>query len=266
MSGHTLDCLDRIVDIASDAGRLVLDYYGKAASVERKSDNSPLTLADLAAHEFITRELAALTPAIPIVSEESPVPPRDRRRSWTEFWLVDPLDGTKEFLAANGEFTLNIALISGGVPILGVVAAPALDVVYFAECGNGAWRRRDGRAAERIVAVSPPDDRTRIVESRSHPSPELETYLGTLGPVERQPVGSSLKFCRVAEGEADLYPRFGRTMEWDVAAGDCIYRNSTADGSQRFSPLRYNQPTLSTPHFVVGQLSASANTGTRVGQ
>jgi 3'(2'), 5'-bisphosphate nucleotidase len=202
--------------------------------------------------------LTALTPSIPVVSEESPLPSVAELRAWTEFWLVDPLDGTKEFLAANGEFTLNVALISGGIPVLGVVAAPALDALYFAACGRGAWRRHADGASERIVSVSPPGDRTRVVESRSHPSAELENYLSTLGPVERQPVGSSLKFCRIAEGGADLYPRFGRTMEWDVAAGDCIYRNSAADRSQRPSPLRYNQATLSTPQFVVGQLSASA--------
>ena len=259
MSDRPFGCLDRIVDIACEAGQAVMGYYGKACRVERKGDDSPLTMADVAAHDLIVRELFTLTPSIPVVSEESVIPPSDERRSWKKFWLVDPLDGTKEFLATNGEFTVNIALISDGIPQVGVVAAPALQSVYFAERGRGAWRRRDGGATERIQSVPPPRDRTRVVESRSHPSRELETYLAALGPVERQPVGSSLKFCRMAEGEADLYPRFGRTMEWDVAAGDCIYRNSTIDGSERGSPLRYNQPTLSTPQFVVGQLSASAN-------
>jgi 3'(2'), 5'-bisphosphate nucleotidase len=255
--------LARIVDIATEAGRVALGYYGTAAPVVRKDDNSPLTLADLAAHQFIVRELGAMTPLIPVVSEEGEIATAAQRRAWTRFWLVDPLDGTKEFLAANGEFTVNIALIDDGVPVLGVVAAPALDVVYFAERRQGAWRRC-ASATERISSIVPPPDRTRIVESRSHPSAELETYLADVGPVERQAVGSSLKFCRIAEGRADLYPRFGRTMEWDVAAGDCIYRNSTLDGSERESPLRYNQETLSTPRFVVGQLSASATAEHRI--
>jgi 3'(2'), 5'-bisphosphate nucleotidase len=199
-----------------------------------------------------------------VISEEGAVPSFEQRRAWREFWMVDPLDGTKEFLSANGEFTVNIALITDGVPTAAVVAAPAMGLMYFAERGRGAWRRHDDGVTERICSVAPPPDRTRLVESRSHPSAELERYVAGLGPVERQRVGSSLKFCRIAEGAADLYPRFGRTMEWDVAAGDCVYRNSTLDGSERLSPLSYNQPTLSTPKFVVGQPSAGAGLVARV--
>lgn len=250
-------CLERIVEIASEASRLVMSYYGAPGSVVEKGDESPLTMADLAANDLIVRELEALTPEVGVISEETAVPPATERKEWRQFWLVDPLDGTKEFLSRNGEFTVNIALVEDGVPVVGVVAAPAADVVYFARRGQGAWRRRGGGITERICAAPPPADRTRVVESRSHPSAELESYLATLGPIERQRVGSSLKFCRIAEGAADLYPRFGRTMEWDVAAGDCLYRNSTSDGSERPSPLRYNQATLSSPQFVVGQRSTS---------
>ena len=254
---------DRIVDIASEAARLVMTYYGAPGALVEEGDKGPLTMADLAAHALIVRELQALTPGTAVISEESAIPPHDVRKPWRQFWLVDPLDGTKEFLSANGEFTVNIALIDDGVPVLGVIAAPAADVVYFAGRGQGAWRRRGDGVTKRICSTPPPPDRTRVVESRSHPSVELETYLATLGPVERHRMGSSLKFCRIAEGEADLYPRFGRTMEWDVAAGDCLYRNSTSDGSERPSPLRYNQPTLSSPQFVVGQRSQCLATASR---
>jgi 3'(2'), 5'-bisphosphate nucleotidase len=255
--------LERIVEIASEASQLVMSYYNAPGSVVEKGDASPLTMADLAANDLIVRALEALTPEVRVISEETAVPPAEERQAWRQFWLVDPLDGTKEFLSRNGEFTVNIALVEDGVPVVGVVAAPAADVVYFARRGQGAWRRCGGGVTERICASPPPADRTRVVESRSHPSAELEGYLATLGPIERQRVGSSLKFCRIAEGAADLYPRFGRTMEWDVAAGDCLYRNSTFDGSERPSPLRYNQPTLSSPRFVVGQPSACGAAASR---
>jgi 3'(2'), 5'-bisphosphate nucleotidase len=258
MMAPRLDRLQRTVDIALEAGREVMRHYGNCSDVEYKSEGSPLTVADRAAHGLITQELAACAPDIPCISEETAIPPFDERSGWKEFWLVDPLDGTKEFLSGNGEFTINIALIAGGCPVLGVVAAPALDVVYFGGRDRGVWRRRGSGAAERIFAGPPPPTHTRVVESRSHPTAELEAFVATLGPVERVPLGSSLKFCRIAEGSADLYPRFGRTMEWDVAAGDCLYRHATEDGSVRPSPLHYNQATLSTPRFVIGDRSCCA--------
>jgi 3'(2'), 5'-bisphosphate nucleotidase len=247
--------LERLVDIASAAGAAVMRYYRADSGAECKSDGSPLTAADRAAHECIVSELRHCEPEIPLVSEEgSDVPPLHARRFWRRFWLVDPLDGTKEFLAANGEFTVNIALIEQGLPVMGVVAAPALGVVYFASHGRGSWRRIGDGATERIVGpfvgASPV---TRVVESRSHPTPALEAYISALGPVERIKLGSSLKFCRVAEGRADLYPRFGPTMEWDVAAGDCVFRNSGRDGRLRPSPLVYNQPSLRTDQFLIGE-------------
>jgi 3'(2'), 5'-bisphosphate nucleotidase len=194
-----------------------------------------------------------LSPGVPVISEEGTVPDYDTRAGWRRFWLVDPLDGTKEFLSGNGEFTVNIALIEDNEPVLGVVAAPALDAVYWAARGSGAWRRIADRPPERLRVAAPQPSLTRVVESRSHPSPELEAFLDELGPVERVKLGSSLKFCRIAEAGADLYPRFGRTMEWDVAAGDCVYRNAGPDGCELWSPLEYNQPSLSTAGFVIGQ-------------
>jgi 3'(2'), 5'-bisphosphate nucleotidase len=172
---------------------------------------------------------------------------------------VDPLDGTKEFIAANGEFTINIALIQRGEPVIGVVVAPAFDAAYFASRELGAWRQESGRPTVRLCGGGGSGRVTRVVESRSHPSPELEAFIATLGRVERTRLGSSLKFCRVAEGASDLYPRFGRTYEWDVAAGDCVYRYSGPNGHERRSPLTYNQPELTTGAFVIGRPNTIAH-------
>jgi 3'(2'), 5'-bisphosphate nucleotidase len=233
-------------------------HYGQCEPIADKGFSNPVTAADRAAHDVIVRELAGWTPGVPVISEEGEVPPYAERRNWSRFWLVDPLDGTKEFISGNGEFTVNIALIDDGEPVLGVVGAPALDLLYFAERGHGAWRRRSGGESERIHSTLPNPAVTRVVESRSHPTRELEAFIATLGAVERVKLGSSLKFCRIAEGSADLYPRFGPTMEWDVAAGDCVYRNSGPRGGQRKSPLRYNGASLSIAGFILGERSRSA--------
>jgi 3'(2'), 5'-bisphosphate nucleotidase len=245
--------LEQIVVLACAAGQQTLSFYGDGRPAERKIDRSPVTAADRAAHDFILRGLSTFSPGVPVISEEGALPVYEARAGWRRFWLVDPLDGTKEFLSGNGEFTVNIALIEDNEPVLGVVAAPALDAVYWAARGAGAWRRVADGPPERLRVAAPQPSLTRVVESRSHPSPELEAFLEELGPVERVKLGSSLKFCRLAEGAADVYPRFGRTMEWDVAAGDCIYRNSGPDGCELWSPLEYNQPSLGTAGFVIGQ-------------
>jgi 3'(2'), 5'-bisphosphate nucleotidase len=245
--------LERIVEIASAAGAAIMQHYGANGLVDVKEDGTPLTAADRAAHAVIATELARFTPDVPIISEEGEIPPYEVRRHWTRFWLVDPLDGTKEFVKRIGEFTVNIALIEEGVPSLGVVLAPALGLTYFAAQGHGAWRKAGDGRPERIYGRPRPDGVTRVVESRSHPSPALEAFIATLGPVIRERLGSSLKFCRVAEGGADVYPRFGPINEWDVAAGDCVYRYSGPGGTVRPSPLKYNQPTLTlTEGFVIG--------------
>ena len=248
----SMSALETLTGIARDAGDLIMEFYDAVPDVAYKADASPLTAADRAAHAVILRALQAWDETIPVVSEEGEIPSYNERRSWPRFWLVDPLDGTKEFLARNGEFTVNIALIDRGEPTLGVVHAPALDLTYVAAAGLGAWRSSGTQAPTRLAASASPARVTRIVESRSHPNPRLEAFLAGLGPIQRIPLGSSLKFCRVAEGEADLYPRFGPTMEWDVAAGDCIFRCSSGAGSPRRSPLVYNQPTLTIPEFVIG--------------
>jgi len=244
--------LRHLVGIARDAGAAIMAWYHAGATVTAKTDGSPLTSADRAGHEIIDAALKAWDPGIPVVSEEGELPPAGQRTEWRRFWLVDPLDGTKEFISRNGEFTVNIALIENGEPILGVVFAPALPRCWFAGRGLGAWSDAEGSDPIRIhSAPAAPGAPLVVVESRSHPSERLEHYLRTIEVSGRIQAGSSLKFCMVAEGKADIYPRFGPTMEWDVAAGDCIFRNS-GRGTPRHSPLRYNKPDLRNGDFILG--------------
>lgn len=260
------DTLVRLCEVAREAGAAALAFYGGEVAVGRKADRSPVTAADHAAHAVIVTALAALDPTVPIVSEEGAIPGPEVRAGWTRFWLVDPLDGTKEFLQRNGEFTVNIALVEHGVPVLGVIYAPALDLLYYAGQGLGSWKRERGGPPVRIASRPPlPGHALRVAESRSHPSKELEAWLATQLVAERVPAGSSLKFCWVAEGRADVYPRFGPTMEWDVAAGDCIFRNSGV-GRPRVSPLRYNQPDLRNPSFVIGLADRERESASGTGQ
>jgi 3'(2'), 5'-bisphosphate nucleotidase len=250
----TSQLLSAVVDLVRVAGRATMVYYdvSVSADVRQKDDRSPVTLADEVAHGILVEGLHRLDPATPVVSEESEAAGFEARRGWRRFWLVDPLDGTKEFIKRRAEFTVNVGLIENGEPVLGVVEAPALDLLYWAVKGGGAWREEKGRPAERIYTRAPaPGTPLTIVESLSHPSAELEEYLQTIPVARRVKAGSSLKFCWVAEGRADLYPRLGPTMEWDVAAGDCVYRQSGRE-SERRSPLTYNKPDLRNTSFVIG--------------
>ena len=226
--------------IVARAGAAIMQIYDLGFTVQRKEDNSPLTLADLESQRVIIEGLTEVTPGIPILSEESAQAPWDERKTWRESWVVDPLDGTREFVKRNGEFTVNIALVQDHEPVLGVVAAPALGLLYWGASGVGAFSHH--RGAGRIpIKVSPPQNPLRVVGSRSHASPETAGYLARVGPHEMTGIGSSLKFCLVAEGKADLYPRFGPTSEWDTAAGQAILeaaggRVTRLDGHR----LRYN--------------------------
>jgi 3'(2'), 5'-bisphosphate nucleotidase len=243
-----------VTQLAREAGRATMTYYnGDAApEVREKSDRSPVTLADEVAHDILVAGLSRLDPSTPVVSEEATQAPFETRRGWRRFWLVDPLDGTKEFIKRRAEFTVNVALVQNGEPVFGVVLAPALDLLYWAVKGEGAWREDKGGPAQRIFSSAPePGTSLTVVESLSHPSPELEEYLLTIPVARRVKAGSSLKFCWVADGRADIYPRLGPTMEWDVAAGDCIYRQSGREG-ERPSPLRYNKPDLRNQSFIIG--------------
>ncbi|MBK7349692.1 MAG: 3'(2'),5'-bisphosphate nucleotidase CysQ [Gemmatimonadetes bacterium] len=260
------DALVRLCALTVEAGRATLVHYHAGVKVEQKGDKGPVTAADHAAHAVIAAGLAAWDPGVPVISEEAELPGYEARRAWPRFWLVDPLDGTKEFIQRNGEFTVNIALIDGGVPVLGVIYAPALDLLYYAGHGLGSWKREGGGPPVRITSRPPlPQHALRVAESRSHPSKELEAYLQTIQVAERVPAGSSLKFCWVAEGKADIYPRLGPTMEWDVAAGDCIFRNS-GEGRPRRSALVYNQPELKNQGFVIGLADSELETGSGAGR
>jgi 3'(2'), 5'-bisphosphate nucleotidase len=246
------DALVRLTHLAVAAGSATLQHYTPGVEIHRKSDESPVTAADHASHAVIVEGLHHWDPTVPVISEEGQIPAWEERKDWERFWLVDPLDGTKEFIQQNGEFTVNIALIEQGEPVMGVIYAPALDLLYYGGKGLGSWKREARGAPEQIVSYPPVSGAPlRVAESRSHPSKELEEFLKTIPVAERVPAGSSLKFCWVAEGRADVYPRLGPTMEWDVAAGDCIFRNSGV-GRQRGSTLVYNQPELRNPGFVLG--------------
>lgn len=256
MSGTDLGrFVDAVITIAVEAGKLTLKYRRDPRVTEKGDhgdDTSPVTAADLAADQYIAEHLAALDAQIPIISEESKSADYATRKNWRRFWLVDPLDGTKEFLKGSDEFTVNIALIDNLEPVLGVIYAPARELLYYAEKGGGSWRRYGDHKPVRIFSSVPDVSKgLTVVESRSHPSTELEDYLKDLPVKARVSAGSSLKFCLVAEGRADIYPRMNPTMEWDVAAGDCIYRNSGRLGL-RTSSLAYNKPTLKNGSFVVG--------------
>jgi 3'(2'), 5'-bisphosphate nucleotidase len=243
-----------VIALAREAGRATMTYYAGAAdaAIREKDDRSPVTLADEVAHDILVDGLRRIDPGTPVVSEEAAAADFEARRAWRRFWLVDPLDGTKEFIKRRAEFTVNVGLIENGEPVFGVVLAPALDLLYWAVKGEGAWREERGGPPERIYSSEPaPGAPLTVVESLSHPSPELEEYLKTIPVARRVKAGSSLKFCWVAEGKADVYPRLGPTMEWDVAAGDCVYRQSGRHG-ERPSPLTYNKPDLRNSSFVIG--------------
>src|SRR5262245_12487970 len=243
--------LAELCEIARVAGDAILAVYGRELTVQLKADRSPLTEADQASHRVIAERLRALDGTLPLLSEESAALETADRRMWSRYWLVDPLDGTKEFLKRNGEFTVNIALVDEHRAVLGVVLAPALGKLYYGAIGAGAWRRLKDEAHSiraREIASTP----LRVVGSRSHPSGELADYLAKLGPHEITPMGSSLKICLVAEGAADLYPRFGPTSEWDTAAAQAILESAGGRMMDRVGqPLRYNtKDDLLNPHFL----------------
>lgn len=248
--------LNSIIEIAEQAGQAILEVYQQDSSnfnITDKADASPLTAADLAAHQLIVKALAALTPDTPILSEEAADISWEIRQQWQRYWLVDPLDGTKEFIKRNGEFTVNIALIEQGEPVLGVVHAPVLGKTYYAAKGQGAFLKT--AAGIKPIQVSSTPEVVRVVGSRSHPSPDLASYLTRFPQHEMVPVGSSLKFCLVAEGAADIYPRFGPTMQWDTGAGHIVA--TEAGASVHFNGLTdnvYQREDLLNPYFIVSAI------------
>ena len=247
------DLLPRVVALADAAGRAILATPRRPGDEVLKGDGSPVTAADHAAHAVIAAGLRALEPGVPMLSEEGRHLPYEARAAWETFWLVDPLDGTKEYLRGDPDYTVNIALVQGGVPVLGVVHAPARAVTYTGASGLGSTRAAGGVSTGLVAGPPPPGRPVRIAESRSHPSPGIAAFLAPYRAIERVAIGSSLKFCLVADGSADAYVRLGPTMEWDVAAGDAVFRWATA-GAANPSPLVYNTPTLRNAAFVIGFL------------
>ncbi|MGB0834284.1 MAG: 3'(2'),5'-bisphosphate nucleotidase CysQ [Psychrobium sp.] len=247
--------LNELITITRQAGDKIMEFYRRGETQTwTKKDDSPITEADLAAHHIIVDGLAQLTPDIPVLSEESANITWGERKQWQRYWLVDPLDGTKEFIKRNGEFTVNIALIDNGTPIMATVYAPALDQMFWADKENGSYFSEGQQAPIKLdLTVTQPEAALRVVGSRSHPSAEMATFVEQFESHEIVPTGSSLKFCLVAQGRADIYPRLGPTMEWDTGAGHCIALLAGAvvtklDGSE----LLYNQrDSLLNEFFVV---------------
>lgn len=244
--------LERLTPLIRDAGRVIMDIYATDFDVTKKGDDSPVTQADQKAEAVILAGLKAVAPGIPVVAEEA-VAAGDIPDVSDRFFLVDPLDGTKEFISRNGEFTVNIALIEHGRPVLGLVYAPAIGRLFGGAAGLGAWLEEDGQGKRPIRCRAVPADGLTVVASRSHgDETALDAFLNGRKVASRTNAGSSLKLCLVAAGEADLYPRLGRTMEWDIAAGDAVLRAAggrvtvVADGAD----LRYGKPGFDNPHFA----------------
>ena len=245
------DLQEAVIVIARDAAAAIMQVYANAFEVEQKSDASPLTAADRAAHGVIVEGLNRLTPDWPVLSEEDAGIPWETRRHWTRYWLVDPLDGTREFVKRNGEFTVKIALIDDGVAVFGVVLAPVGGALWHGVLGQRAYRR-DGEVDVELRTRVPATGTLRVAASRSHRDARTEALLSRIGDAETLGLGSSLKFCRIAEGSLDVYPRFGPTSEWDTAAAQCVLE---AAGGAVIAPdgraFRYNQrPTLLNGDFL----------------
>lgn len=246
--------LQAIAALAQTAARAIMQVYASGFAVEAKSDTTPITAADRRSHDVIVAGLRRLTPTVPVLSEESPEEVHEyaQRRTWHRLWLVDPLDGTREFVARNGEFTVNIALIEEHAAVMGAVGVPATGTVYFGAHELGASKQLQGETPVPLRPRVPADLQPLVLCSRSHGDPALDGALESLGPHTREAVGSALKFCRVAEGTADFYPRFGATSEWDTAAGQAVLESAGGQVIDALGePLRYNaRPTLTNPGFL----------------
>lgn len=260
--------LAKLLKISLEAGQEILDVYEKDFDVEMKDDDSPLTEADQRSHQTIMSGLQTAYASVPVLSEEGSEIPYEERKNWSEFFLVDPLDGTKEFIKKNGEFTVNIALIEGQYPVAGVIYAPALDTFYFGRVGLGAFKIEGASQAEGVdddalveesvrLPIVEPGNVVNVVASRSHMSEETEAFIDKLRGSDREvnvvSAGSSLKFCLVAEGDADYYPRYAPTMEWDTGAGQAIVEAAGGkvlrhEDRERFY---YNRENLRNGWFVV---------------
>lgn len=243
--------IKNLLSLASEAGKEIMRVYETSFDVEHKEDASPITLADRASHDILSSGLKKLSPHIPVLSEEGRDIPLLERKKWNYFWLIDPLDGTKEFVSKNGEFTVNIALIKKDRPVFGLVSIPAKGTLYYASRSGGAYKIKNSGTSEQIESrknISPP---VVVTRSRSHSSLEEEKIISRLGKIKTIFAGSALKFCLVAEGRADVYLRSGPTMEWDTAAGHCVAREAGAHIKQlNGKDFCYNKKSLRNPGFI----------------
>jgi 3'(2'), 5'-bisphosphate nucleotidase len=258
LTSQQISALLKQVNRASVA---ILDIYQSAnLDIEYKKDKSPLTLADKTSHDVLVLGLKRMHPDIPILSEEGAAISYETRKQWPYFWVIDPLDGTKEFISKNGEFTINLALVKGNKPIFGAVAAPTKGTVYFANQGNGAYKKENNNPPQPIKAKEKTNQKIIVARTRSHKDEKEAGIIAKLGSSETIHAGSALKFCLVAEGKADIYLRGGPTMEWDTAAGDCIAaeagaKTCTIDGN----PFLYNKQNLLNPGLICTANSEIAN-------
>lgn len=255
---HTDIDIDYLLDIARTAGQEIMKVYEKDFTVDYKDDKSPLTEADRLSNRVIIDKLMARYPGSNVISEENKQIPYEERKDWKSFWLIDPIDGTKEFIKKNGEFTVNIALIENGVPTFGVVYAPVPDTLYYGIKGGGAYKVSKGVAVKIYNTTSYLDkDTVKVVASRSHMSDETLAFVSNIEKkgkkIDFLSIGSSLKLCLVAEGAADVYPRFGPTMEWDTGAAHAValYAGRQVLNADTMQPLVYNKPNLLNPSFIV---------------
>ncbi|ROQ47081.1 3'(2'),5'-bisphosphate nucleotidase [Marinobacter sp. 3-2] len=247
---HYSSILPDVIKVADQASEKVLHIYQSDFKVSYKADDSPITAADTAAHDIITQGLRRISRDIPILSEEGKDIPWEERKHWRRFWLVDPIDGTRDFTQRTGEFTVNIAMIEDGEPVMGVVIAPALKEAYWGVVGEGA-HMRDRTGKVHRISVAEPKNIKRVVASKNHLNPETRAFIDKLGEHELVQAGSSLKFCRIAEGHADIYPRMGPTCEWDTGAAQAVLvaaggKVQAVDGK----PLKYGKQDVLNPYFI----------------
>lgn len=248
------DLTQAVADIAKEAAENIMEVYATDFEVQNKTDQTPLTRADTSSHEVICSRLTELTPELPVLSEESAHVPYSIRKTWDQYWLVDPLDGTREFIKRNDEFTVNIALIRDHYPVLGVIYAPVMNLCYYAAKNEGAHKQGNGAADTRLRAKASNAGALVVASSRSHGNERQQAFFTKLGDkVKTLRIGSSLKFCLVAEGVADIYARYGPTSEWDSAAGQCIVEEAGGRVTDTgFKRLRYNaKESLINPDFLV---------------
>lgn len=253
-----VDLREMVIALASQAGQAIMQVYEAGFDVNHKGDGSPVTTADLVAHSLIVSGLARLTPALPVLSEESARLSWEERQTWSSYWLVDPIDGTREFVKRNGQFSVNIALIHQGTPYFAVVQEPVTGTLWHATRGELAYRRQ-GRHDSVLRTCIPAPEPLRVVTSRSLASERGERMLASMGPIQTTRLGSSLKFCQLAEGTIDVYPRLGNTCEWDTAAGQCVLQAAGGNvlALATGKPFRYNRrETLLNGEFIaLGDLS-----------